>query len=80
MFRSLLLLAAVAALVWFFLLRQRGGRQAQDRERQPPPRIRDTVRCTECGVHLPEDEAIRSAGKTFCSLEHRDAWQRREQQ
>jgi uncharacterized protein len=28
------------------------------------------VRCTQCGVHLPNGEAIHQAGAVFCSLEH----------
>jgi uncharacterized protein len=31
------------------------------------------VRCDRCGVHLPASEAIRAAGRTWCSAAHRDA-------
>jgi len=33
----------------------------------------DMVRCAQCGVHLPKGESVRSEGKDFCSVEHRDA-------
>ena len=29
------------------------------------------VRCAECGLHLPESEAIAYQGKHFCCQEHR---------
>ncbi|WML89512.1 PP0621 family protein [Thiothrix lacustris] len=28
------------------------------------------VRCLQCGLHVPEHEAISQGGKHFCSLEH----------
>ncbi|RMG60317.1 MAG: hypothetical protein D6717_00295 [Gammaproteobacteria bacterium] len=82
MFRSLLLLAAVIVIVWF-VQRQRNARRQEGRQSsasdKAPGRIQDMVRCTECGIHLPEHEAVQAEGKTFCSTAHRDAWQQREQ-
>jgi len=28
------------------------------------------VKCLHCGLHIPEQEAIRQGDKVFCSLEH----------
>jgi len=28
------------------------------------------VKCLHCGLHIPEDEAIKKGDKVFCSLEH----------
>jgi len=28
------------------------------------------VKCLHCGLHIPENEAIKQGDKTFCSLEH----------
>lgn len=28
------------------------------------------VRCAQCGLHVPEPEAVQYGGKNFCSLEH----------
>lgn len=28
------------------------------------------LKCDECGLHIPEQEAIRQGNHTFCSLEH----------
>ncbi len=30
-----------------------------------------TVRCAQCGVHIPQEEALTADGKYFCSDEHR---------
>lgn len=34
------------------------------------PAAKKTVRCEQCGVYVPSDEAIHDAEKTFCSVEH----------
>ena len=28
------------------------------------------VRCIQCGLHIPEEEAIKQGDKIFCSLKH----------
>ena len=28
------------------------------------------VKCLHCGLHIPEEEAIKKGDKAFCSLEH----------
>ena len=28
------------------------------------------VKCLHCGLHIPENEAIKQGDKVFCSLEH----------
>ena len=28
------------------------------------------VKCRHCGLHIPEEEAIKKGDKAFCSLEH----------
>ena len=33
------------------------------------------VRCTQCGVHLPEQEAVQQDQQFFCSKEHLLEWQ-----
>lgn len=34
-----------------------------------PPK--DMVRCVQCGLHLPEAEAVSSQGQYYCCQEHR---------
>ena len=50
------------------------------RHRQPPntPKMPpktpveplDMVRCTQCGMHLPDNEAIQGRNGTYCCQEH----------
>ena len=35
------------------------------------------VACAHCRVYLPEEEALRQDGNTFCSAAHYEAWKRR---
>lgn len=34
------------------------------------------VRCAECGLHVPHEEAVRDGEQYFCSAEHRDRQRR----
>jgi len=36
------------------------------------PATNRMVRCAECGLHVPFDEAVRDGDRYFCSTEHRD--------
>ena len=36
--------------------------------------IDSVVKCEECGLHIPEKEAIRDDNLFFCSHEHRDRY------
>ncbi len=38
-----------------------------------PNRPAPMLTCAVCGTHIPESEAVRTAGKTYCSEEHRRA-------
>ena len=55
------------------------------RRRMPPPgggpRTTDTtpqamLRCAQCGLHLPRDEALPGRGGVFCGEPHRTAYER----
>jgi uncharacterized protein len=37
----------------------------------------EMVRCAECGMHLPEFEALPGQGGQFCSAEHRSRFESR---
>ncbi len=67
MSRLVLLLAIVAVviLVYRSLKSTRGTRQ---RPRALPKQM---LRCDYCGLHVPEDEALRIAGRNYCSEEHK---------
>lgn len=65
----LIFLFAIVAAVYLILrtfrknLPQKNGSIAED-----------MVSCAQCGLHLPKRESIRSDGRDFCSVEHRDAF------
>ncbi len=65
----LLLVVAVVAVVYLLIrsFRKNPSSEFQDTITE------DMVRCAHCGVHLPKSEGVLSAGKFFCSKEHRDA-------
>jgi uncharacterized protein len=72
----LLLVLAVLALLW-------GARRARPRSpeaRTPPPPPagpQAMLRCAECGMHLPVDEALPGKGGAFCSAAHRASFEAR---
>ncbi len=73
--RYLLVLLAVLLLVW----RWHTARAAALRERKPTAHTRSPIKtdartmvaCAHCGVHVPADEALRSAHGAYCSAAHR---------
>lgn len=34
------------------------------------------VACAECGVYLPESDALPAVGRHFCNRQHCESWQR----
>jgi len=67
--RTLLILIALAIIVV-------AGKRLWLQQHRPPPRHTLTdrmVQCAHCGIFVPEHEAIRHAGRWFCTAEHRDA-------
>lgn len=66
--RYVLLIIAIwlGVLIVRHFWRQR--RQA-DRARQLPEQ--DMVRCAQCGLHLPKEDAVQAAGAFYCSERHR---------
>lgn len=76
MLLRLMVILVLAALVYGWLRsNQRHNRDARNALSQPPL-AEDMVRCAQCGIHLPRSEGILSAQKTFCCVEHRDAYAR----
>ena len=81
---NLIRLIAIAVLFWLLYrlilaLLQKAGRPSVSRttSSQGEP----MVRCEQCGVHIPRDEALEKGGNYYCCDEHRDAadsWKRDE--
>ncbi|WP_456404472.1 PP0621 family protein [Thiolapillus sp.] len=58
-------LLVAAFLIWWILRTLRGRKAAA-----PKSRIKNMLACEYCGLHIPEDEAVRKDGHTYCSKEH----------
>jgi len=74
-----LLLLALLALV-FFVLGLKRSRPREPEARKPPPAQptpQSMLRCAECGMHLPADEALPGKGGVFCSAAHRNSHEAR---
>ena len=71
---KILLLALGLALAYWILKRYR--RKIDRNAPQPKFRGEDMVRCSQCGVHLPRSESLRSGEAFYCSVEHRPQHQK----
>ena len=60
-------------LVGIYLLRKALGAGSRGGDRPPEGKVANMVRCRHCGTYLPQDEAVSSEGRWYCSAEHRDA-------
>lgn len=48
---------------------------ANSQESQPHPLEAQAMkRCSQCGVYLPESEALEKDGRHFCCADHRDGF------
>jgi len=67
----------ILAVAVVFVLRNKNKLAQKSAARPAPSADRDRagesmLRCTHCGVYVPESEALRNAvGAAFCSNEHR---------
>ena len=75
MIRFLLIVVAVwlAIMIARQLLRS-------DRSTASPRQLpeRDMVRCTECGLHVPRNEAVEDQGRFYCSQRHHETHKSRQ--
>ena len=71
---SRIIFIIVLLVVGFLLLKSWQRRQSlKQQHKQSSGEIQNNtrmVRCLECGLHVPEGEAISQGGKHFCSLDH----------
>ena len=72
---NLIRLIAIAVIFWLLyrLILTLLSKAKRPTTQQEQPSSDDTmVRCEQCGLHIPEREAIMKDGKTYCCEEHRD--------
>lgn len=70
--KYLLLIGAIAVVAWL-LHNARHRRLDHDRSQAGTGGTRAAarmVRCVHCGLHVPENEAVRRGDDAFCSREH----------
>jgi uncharacterized protein len=73
-------LRLIALIVLGYILWQWGKKKYravlqywQHKSAPPSPRTVTTVRCTYCGLHVPEQEAVHSNNIYFCCEAHKQA-------
>lgn len=75
--KFLLVLSVIVVAIWVW----RNNRQAESNnaKRTPPkPALPAAmVACLQCGTHLPESEAVKGPGGSYCCTEHRQQHERR---
>ncbi|MDM4767656.1 PP0621 family protein [Pelomonas sp. SE-A7] len=75
MFKFLLLLALVALVFWKLGAKRRAGPVQPPAPPPQPASPKNMVSCAQCGLHLPEAEAMPGRGGVFCSAAHRAAYE-----
>ena len=66
--RTILLIIAIG--IGYLIIKQLlKGKQTPSK-----PRVinADMVKCQHCDLHIPEIDAVKSDGRSYCSTEHRD--------
>jgi uncharacterized protein len=77
MLKFLVLIGLLALLFYMLGLKRARPPQAGKPEAAPPARPQAMVSCAECGLHLPQQEALPGRGGQFCSAAHRAAFEAR---
>ena len=73
----LLILAGIVWLIYSFIKRAISTSQNSQEKPSNPPATAIMHKCSHCGVHVPEHEAITSEGLFFCSTIHKDLYLQR---
>ncbi|MEW6352853.1 MAG: PP0621 family protein [Pseudomonadota bacterium] len=60
----------IVLLIWVIALIVRGYLQRSRAAKKKPARIGTMVRCAQCGLHVPESEALRRGDDYYCSVQH----------
>lgn len=70
--KFLILLLIIAGFIYYIRYRASLLKQTHYRHNKPASSSQtiSMVQCARCGVHLPENEAIKRQGHTWCCEEH----------
>ena len=68
----LIALAAIFWLLYRLILTLLNKARPPAVRRTPPPGGDTMVRCAQCGLHIPQGEALLQNGRFYCCEEHRD--------
>jgi uncharacterized protein len=69
--KFILLAVLIVAVVWML---RRGRAPVSTAQPSPPRKLPEgeaMVACAQCGIHLPDSEALPGRGGVFCSEAHR---------
>ena len=73
---SRIIFILVLLVVGYLLLKSWQRRKQLNNQRRDAPssgqikKQQHIVSCQQCGLHVPENEAVQQGGKFFCSLDH----------
>lgn len=74
--KFLIFLVLVGALLWLLKgTRRRVEPPPAARPPQAPASPQSMVQCAQCGMHLPQGEALPGRGGVFCGEPHRSAYE-----
>jgi uncharacterized protein len=74
--KFLFLLLVILVVIWG-IKRTRIGNTPQAKKDTPPAAPSNMVTCAQCGIHLPQEEAVSGVKGVYCSTDHRTAAQDR---
>lgn len=73
---GLIRLLILIAIIWLIVVIAKrllaSGRRLSEERQARIAEAQNMVRCEACGLHVPEDEAIREGPHRYCSESHRD--------
>ncbi|MEN9455031.1 MAG: Prokaryotic metallothionein [Pseudomonadota bacterium] len=67
-----ILFAALAVAAWLLVKKLLAAAQSDDEAQPKPADVQAMKRCAQCGVYLPEADALEKDGRHFCCADHRD--------
>jgi len=76
MFKLVLLVLVVVAVLWMMRGKAPQVPPARPQGRPADPPAQPILACAQCGLHMPQGEALPGRGGVFCSEAHRAEYER----